>query len=448
MTFFTSSPSSSTLAPALRRWRLRVLASALVLAASAPMAQTAEELAAAKLAAEIAEQQKKAAEARKAAAVADAEAANAAAKAASELAKARADADKALADAQLAQANALKAGLPTPPDPSKYRPEAPAAPDLKATVLKLTFEQTDRLAEQLAPKIQAAVVAALGPGAAIEGVLLMPDDDKARALLAQHRGVGASLDLIEAGLRSMTLDLLEAKADEVRAFAGTALAVGSLLENALAYAAALRKVYGFATEDAKTEAEPILLAKLRGHMAASRLRVVDVTAAWPGEGQSSALTAKLDAVRVRIGEAREAVRKATRAPSPGRGAGPDGKTSEQDKKTRQAKAEALAKQADDAEKFLVALHAVNAQGSTLLFDAQRGERLSALLTASTKSFTLAVSVAGSHADTVATDRLFSGLKVHVGNTTVAHWKLVGADGVVLAAGAELDALSPRRVELP
>ncbi len=433
--------SSSTTAPVLRRWRLRVLAAALVLAASAPMAQTAEELAAAKLAAEIADQLKKAAEARKAAAVADAEAANAAAKAASDLAKAQ-------ADAQLAQANALKAGLPTPPDPSKYLPGTPSAPDLKATVLKLTFEQTDRLAEQLAPKIQAAVVAALAPGAAIEGVLLMPDDDKARALLAQHRGVAASLDLIEAGLHSMTLDLLEAKADEVRAFAGTALAVGSLLENALAYAAALRKVYGFATQDAKTAAEAILLAKLRGRMAASRLRVVDVTAAWPREGQSSALTAKLDAVRVRIGEAREAVRKTTRAPSPGPGAGTAGKASEQDKKTRQAKAEALAKQADDAEEFLVALHAVNAQGSTLLFDAQRGERLSALLAAPTKSFTLAVSLAGSHADTVATDRLFSGLKIHVGNTTVAHWKLVGADGVLLAAGAELDALALKRVELP
>jgi len=103
--------------------------------------------------------------------------------------------------------------------------------------------------------------------------------------------------------------------------------------------------------------------------------------------------------------------------------------------------------ADEADKLVSALFVVDAQGNTPYDAALRGEAIRTIQSGKTV-LTLVLRVVTADADTVATDRLFSGLKIYVGNATVARWKLIGSNGSLKGAGAAIEMTVPARVNLP
>lgn len=488
-------------------------------------AQAQADLDAATLAANIAEQQKKAAEAKKATAVAQAEAAAASAKAANDLAKgkadsdkaksdadkaradaekagadaakaaadadkakaeadkakaeaatagvkaandvakgkaesdkAKADSDKAKADADKAQVEAVKAGLPTPPDPTKYKIDKPAAPALNATIARLTFTQANQLANGFADSIARSIAPFVNDKpdpVALAKVALLADDAKARTLLAVADATKEGLLSVDARLKASTNELKGKKANQpFPAFApGALLTIGSLLENVLAYATILRTQYAFTSVSTVTAAEAALQAVVQGRLTGMNLKVVDTDALLPLAANSSELAGGLKNLRGSISSARKEATDSGNWVKDRRETVPVGET-EAAKKSRlksaddvERLAEALGKIADDADKFVAALFVVDTQGNTPFNASQRGEALAGTLNKSDRTLTLTVKVITSDADTAATDGIFAGFKVYAGNATVARWKLVDRDGVVVGAGADMLSSAPTRIAL-
>lgn len=441
---------------------------AFLIMAEPAVAQTQADLDKAKLAADIAEQQKKTAEAKKATAVAEAEATAIATKAANDLIKNQAETDKAKADAEKAKTEAdkakveagkakfeaekaeidtFKAALPTAPDTSKYKVDKPSAPTLNATVGRLTFEEAKDLAAKLGPTILSKV----------SGKVLVADDGKVRALMAVAAATSESLTLVDTDVRDRQ-ERLDKRLKEAPAVASptAALAIGSLLENILAYATILRTQYGFGTASTKTSAQEVLsaliLEKVVGQTGTS---YVDPDGAFPMS--ASDLMQKLGRLKATLVSARTLLANAPQDSRKLREATPPATATDAEKaafKAAKAKAadladrdaEALAKSVEEAQKFLVGLFVVDAQGTSPFDAAQRGETLKAALGTGSVAV-LTVEVITSDADTVATDRLFSGFKAYVGTTTIARWKLVGGDGKVIAAGADVESHPPHRVQL-
>jgi len=460
---------------------LSIFCGALIAMTDPTVAQTQADLDKATLAANIAEQERKAADSKKAAATAAADAAAAASKAANDLAKnkaesdkARADADKATADADKARVDvdkaksdagkaaadadkakadadkavfdSVKAGLPAPPDPTKYKIEKPAAPALGATIGRLTYQQAVKLAGKIGPKVAAAAA----------GSTLVADDAKVRTLMAMGTATREGLLTAKSGLDGQIEALQNRmKGQPMTAFSsGTALAIGSLLENVLAYATILRTQYGFATVSATTNAEATLTASVLGQLA-GQLSFVDADGALPQA--SSEVAGRLGGLRNTILTARTAISDAARWSKERRDAAPVGTTDAEKAAFRAANtraadevdrlAEALGKAVDEAQKLTAALFVVDAQGNTAYDAAQRGEALTKTLTSGGKVMTLTLKVISSDVDTVATDGLFSRFKVYAGNTTIGRWKLVDSTGKLISAGAEMEQQGPERVQL-
>lgn len=457
----------------LHSWLYITLLLGVLLIMSEPVvAQTQGDLDKAKLAADIAEQQKKTAEAKKAAAAAEAEAAAIATKSANDLIKNQADADKAKADAEKAKADAekaktdadkakveagkakfdvekaeieaFKAGLPTPPDPTKYKVDKPSAPTLNATVGRLTFEQAKTLAGTLAPKIFEKA----------KDKILVGDDGKLRALTALATATSESLTLVNADVtdRHRRLDN-RLGIQPLEASPTAALAIGSLLENVLAYATILRTQYGFGTASTSTNAEAALVALVLQAMPTTTT-FVDMDGVFP-QG-SSDLAKKMALLKDNLAKARTLLADAPERSRKIRDKAPEGATDAEKNASKAANvkaaddadklAEALAKSVDEAQKFVVGILVVDAQGTSPFDAAQRGETLKATLAAKPVA-TLTLKVISSDADTVATDRLFSGFKVFVGTSTVARWKVVDSTGVLLGAGADMVGNPPERIQL-
>jgi hypothetical protein len=467
---------------------LSIFCGALIAMTDTSVAQTQADLDKATLAANIAEQERKAADSKKAAAIAAADAAAAASKAANDLAKnkaesdkskadadkakadadkaaadadkarvdvdkaksdagkAAADADKAKADADKAVLESVKAGLPTPPDPAKYKIEKPAAPALGATIGRLTYQQAAKLADKISPKVATAAT----------GSTLVADDAKVRTLMAMGTATKEGLLTAQSGLDGQTRALQDRmKGQPMTAFAtGTALAIGSLLENVLAYATILRTQYGFASVSATTNAEATLTALVLGQLA-GKLNFVDADGALPQD--NSEVAGRLGGLRNAILTARTAISDAARWSKERRDATPAGTTEAEKAASRAANtraadevdrlADALGKAVDEAQKLTAALFVVDAQGNTAYDAAQRGEALTKTLTGGGKVMTLTLKVVSSDVDTVATDGLFRGFKVYAGNTTIGRWKLVDSTGKLISAGAEMEEHGPERVKL-
>ena len=134
----------------------------------------------------------------------------------------------------------------------------------------MTYEQAAELATKIGPKITAAA----------KNKIVLTDDAKVRTLMAMATATKESLLTAKSGLDGQTKALKDRKADQpATAFAaGTALAIGSLLENIVSYATILRAQYAFATASATTNAEAALTALVLGQMAAARPAVTFVRA--------------------------------------------------------------------------------------------------------------------------------------------------------------------------
>lgn len=430
-------------------------------------AASSPELDAATLAAQIAEQQKVAAEAKKAAAQAEADAAAIAAKAANDLAKGKADADKARADADKAKVDiekskadadkskadadkaaieTVKAGLPAAPDPSKYKIDKPTAPNLAATVGRLTYDQAVLLAASMSADINTKAA----------GKTLLPDDAKVRTLMAMGTATKEALLTAKTGLDGQ-VNAVKDKINQnpATAFApGVALAIGALAENILSYAYILRTQYGFTTASVSSNAEAALTALVLQKAIAGGITVIDADGALPQN--PSDISNQLGSLRNSIKTARDTVLAAGSESKKRRDAAPVGADDAAKAANRAANikfadeldrlADTLGKTIDEAQKLAAALFVVDAQGNIPFDLAQRGETLAATLSGKSIA-TLTLKVITSDADTVATDGIFRGFKVYAGNTTVARWKLVDSKGVVIGAGASMKNSEMERIKL-
>lgn len=441
----------------VKRWNCLIVAvafcGATIIMSNSSHAQTPADLDAATLSANIAEQQKKAAQARKDAAVADAEAANLATKTANDLSKTKAEVDKAKADAEKAQMDAVKAGLPTPPDPSKYRAEMPTAPTLNATITRLTYEQAEVLSTDLGTEIAAALANATPATTA-----LIADDGKVRTLLALEQATREGLLSVTTRVTSITSNLHgKIAAQPTPAFApGALLLIGSVLENVMAYASAMRTQWGFATFSATSNAEAVLVPLVQAKLVTKvSLVEADPTLALPSA--TSEISKGLAKLRTAIDSARKEISAAAAWSKDKRESTVPKDDKDEPGKKAHADAVKLADEvdrlallvgttSDEADKFVAAMFVVDAQMSTTFDAAQRGETLRGTLD-NKDVYTLVVKVITSDADTVATDRLFSGLKVYVGNTTLARWKLIDSKGVVRGVGAKKATNGPHRIVL-
>lgn len=493
-----------------------------LLAGNAGGQVTQAELDAAKAKAELAELQKKeaearkaqaeadkaAADARKAAAIADAEASTAAATAKNTLAKAQAETEKAQSDAAIAaatartnlakaqaeaekaqvdasnaaatakvalakaqaeaekaQIDAAKAGLPTIPDPAKYKIDKPTAVTLTATVSRLTFHQAHGLANRLADDIAATVT---GLNAA-QPVALVPDDVRLRTLLALEQSVNNAAVVARSRLvhsigelNAMMAPVPVQPPPPTNLGLGAAAAplslIGNLAETALAYATILRTQYAFSSVVTSSNAEATLVAQAQSKLASRQnLEVVDPEAVLVLSTSASTITKNTRDLTDTIALARQKVLDAAAWSKEKRGQPPlpDTATDTQ-KKARAAELAAAAEvdrvaatlggSSDDAGKMMAALYVVDAQGNTPIDAALRGEALRSGLS-NKLVLTLTLKVISADADTVVSDGLFRGLRMHVGHTTVARWKLSDSGGVLRGAGVSAEANSPSRVEL-
>lgn len=453
-----------------------------------------------------ADAEKAAADARKAAAQADAEAATAAAAAKNTLAKAQAETEKAQSDAAIAaataktnlakaqadtekaqvdaanaaatakialakaqaeaekaQIDAAKSGLPNIPDPSKYKIDKPTAVTLTATVSRLTFYQAHGLANSLANDI-AAAVAKLNSQ---QPVALVPDDVRLRTMLALEQSANNAAVVAHTRLNHSIneLDVLMSPVVAppppiplvVPAAAPLAL-IANLAETALAYATILRTQYAFVSVSTSANAEATLIAQAQSKLASQGgIELVDPEAVLVLSTANSTLAGNLKTLTDTITRARQKILEAGAWSRGKRGQAPlPEAASEADKRARAAElataaevdraVAALTGSSDDAGKMIAALYAVDAQGNTPIDAALRGEALRAGLSNKTV-LTLTLKVVAADADTAVSDGLFRGLRVHVGHTTVARWKLSDSRGVLRGAGVSAESSSPSRVAL-
>ena len=393
-------------------------------------------------AASIAEQQKKAAQAKKDAAAANLDAAK----------------------AEASRIELLKASLPAPPDATKYQAEKPTASNLNASIARITFNQVKELSDDISKAIQAAVPVTQGSK---KEVTLIAESNKVRLLLAVEQATREGMCSVLARLAKLTADL-RTRIDRQATLAAPAVAplpsiasgglllISSIVENVMAYAASLRTQWGFATTSSTSSAETLLVSLIYSKL--SRVRVVDPDAILALLGQESELAVNLLSTRNAINAARIAISDAALWSAKKRSSVHIEQGNDTAQNTAQLDAAQSADEVDrlasltgscmdEADKFLTALFIIDAQGGTIFDSAQRGEILRKSLGAIESVYTLLVKIVSSDADTVASDRLFSGLKLYVGTTTTAQWKLIDCRGVIRGTGAHMVTTKPHQIQL-
>ena len=416
------------------------------------------------------DQLKREAEAKKAIADADAAAAASAANAQSAKTKVEADADKAKVDY-------YKSLLPTPPDPSKYKIAAPTAPKVAATAANLVFVEADALSAEVTTAVvaaikqplcvaQAAAVAPAAAPAAKPGVAIVPDDPKTRTLIAVSRATRAALDAATTRLERERKALAAETAKPPGG--GGALAVpvlplvSSLLETAVSFASILRTQYGFETTSETALAESVFQAKVYQRLVGNAcIQVLDPDAILtlvPAGGPNPPELVALEKLAAELRDSRAQARLATDRAGELRDTAP--KPADEKNKATAAKRDAYLQQAnsldarvksltafaDETDKSVAALYAVDAQGSSPIDAAIRGGKLSDAMSGKA-AYTLALKATSSDVDTIAADGLFRGLRVGVASNTVVRWRLTDSNGMVVSVGSVQHASPLKRIAL-
>jgi hypothetical protein len=410
-------------------------------------AQTQAEVDEATRRAAYAEALKREAEAKKALATAEAEAGNAAESARLALAKAELESEKAKLEYQ-------KALLPTIPDPSRYKVAAPNAPVVAGTATRMAYAEADALA----PRIVEEIEKSLPRGNA---AIIVPDDPRTRTLIALSRALRESLGQARDRIQHewKRLDQVMTAAP-VPMFVGPALPlVGAIGEMALSYAQILRAQYDFGTSSQTVLAETVLQARVSELLLEhGKAKLVDpdaVVVLMTAESDTSVEMTALREVRKALTALREkfidagnlASRKRSEAPrveDKGNAAARAAAMKTADEIDAAAKSAGAV--ADEVHKFLAALFVADAQGISPLDAALRGGVLNDLL-AKGQPVLLSVKAVSADVDTIASDKLFRGLRVSVSSNTVARWRLVAVNGTVLSTGAVQHNSKPERVEL-
>lgn len=420
---------------------------AICLAAAPPVvcAQTQAEIDAQKLRADLLEQQKRESDAKAAIAKNSAEEASAAAAAKVKMAKDEADAAKAKADYYQSLV----------PDPSKYKIADVKAPKVTATANKMAFADTTKLAHVIVEAIQTStsVKASVAGQCAVQATILS-EDASVRTLMTISRSVRKTLPLIVTRLAREDSELNQAIDDSGKSAGGPKMGVAGFAavgEFALSLATILKPQYAFESASGLTVSEAVLRSQVSAALVKnSCFTVIDaagVLYALDGDGTNLPLELKLSSeVEAGVNALRKSVVVARAKAAELRDKNPK-PTSDKDKKASaaytaaqaaaaalDAKAKAAADAADEAEKALGLLFAVDAQGGSPIDNAIRG---GVLLSAVAKSpaYTLTVKSVASDIDAVAKDSLFTSLQVSVSSRTVVKWQLTNSAGRVVSVGA-------------
>lgn len=412
---------------------------------------------AAKAAADLAEAQKRESDAR-------IEIANASATASATLAKAQLDAEKARSDYYQSLV----------PDPTKYKVAAPGAPKVDGSVARRAHAEAASAAESIA----SSVMTALAPGAAscqspTIHVLTNASATSMRALVATSLSTQQALAQLSRTIAAAQDSLTAAQAPIPEAAASGAPAahaaalpvVAAVVQGVLSFATIAKPQYATTSSSVVTTSDAILNAAVIGRLAQRNCvsvfdanSVASITPIDFIEGPSVAPTMnQLTEVQKRIAEARQAVIAAS-APQPGDEPAPKANASAKKK----ADAEAKAKQASDradriakaaktlsdyldaADKSLLALYVVDAQGTSPLDAAIRGDLLRKSLGAQSDAiYMLATKAISSDADLAAKDGLFVRASTAISSTTNVSWQLVRmSTGQIVAAGTLSVSLPP------
>lgn len=423
-------------------------------------AQTSADLDAARLRAEIAEQNKKEAEANAAVVKAQADAANVAASSKAALTKAEADAAKATSDYYQSIV----------PDPDKYKIADPKAPKLNASAARLAFWDASALARDVGAEARTAARKGLSLDAtcATPQITVLVSDPKVRALLAASTATRQSLaqaaDQVDRRRVALEEMLQEKLSIFITELSGTILGLSTLGELAASFAKILKSQYAFESLNQTPAAEAVFKAAVASAMLEDTcLQMLDAESVLaltgtPG-GQIPAELAALARLEASMEKARAAIKTANARAEALRGEAGKIKT-DKDKEAAETKAgllqqagdietaaKALGVLLDEREKAVAALYAADAQGNTALDAAIRGGLLLDRLNTSVARV-LSLKLVGSDVDVYAKDGLFRSLSVGMGSHTAVTWQVTDAGGRVLATGARNTATPLTAVRLP
>lgn len=460
--------------------RMTIVTQALVAAVSAAVflsaapAANAAEIDVAKAAADLREQLKRDSDASAAIAKNQLDIANGEASTRAALAKAQVEAEKARSDYYQSLI----------PDPSKYKVATPGAPKLNARAARMSFEETEAAARQVVVELRKAAPAEFNKEGKCQAVWIFPGSSAtaARSLIATSLSTERTLKHLESQLSSSRDDLGEvvdelpdsgdAKAfsEAIKALAAgkggatmywlpaAAPVVAAAIQGVLSIATIVKPQFAFDTSNQSATSTSVLDAKVFGAMNSGCYAVVDLNALLPNPDFSKELPRELalvEAVRHEVADARADVRSALRkAQAAKRDAdklrGNKSKKPEVDARDAYtehvlAAAKILTDLTNDAEKALLALYAVDAQGTSALDAAVRGGMLRRQLPERGDFvYFVTLRTVASDVDLATKDGLFVKAATSLASNTIVSWQMSNALGRVVSAGS-VDLYGPTEI---
>jgi hypothetical protein len=374
----------------------------------------------------------------------------------------RAALTKAQADAEQARSSYYQSLVP---DPSKYKVAEPHAPKLNASAAIRAFNETSDAAAAIGAEVH-RVGRASDAAPCTREVWLLPGASMAatRSLIAASVSTEKSLEQMHFQIDSSRTDLAQAVHAAASAPAGPAIkslgvtvaAAAAVVQGVLSIAAIAKPQFAFDSISQTSTSGSVLEAKVFGTMAATPCyRVLDTNALMlllplsqpPGPGgPMPAELSWVHAVRQQLAAARNEVRAAlgdaqrlsavAAAIRNRKGAQSAASAAEGAAERIVAAAKVVTDLANEAEKSLAALYAVDAQGNSLIDAAVRGGRLRTLLaTHADATYFLTVKTVTSDVDLASKDGLFTKAATSLASNTVVSWQMTGVSGRVVSAGA-------------
>jgi hypothetical protein len=307
------------------------------------------------------------------------------------------------------------------------------------------------------------------PDECVNKISIVRADAGTRSLFTQSMSVRSTLGFATKKLKekrealdTLVKESVETQASKNRSMTSSVGGVVAVGELAASFATILKSKYAFDTVSQTTLAGGVLAAKVYEALASD-----PCTSVLEPDAILSLATLSCDAEKIdadwaeelkhvwwlceEVVQDRATVKKAF-AEATGRLQKQDSKgRKNQDLEASAKKLEDGAKRlsdlADDAEKSLTALFALDAQGNSLIDAAIRGGILRDILKG-TGVFSLTLKTLSSDVDVVARDCLFCTLRVNLASNTVVSWLLVDHKGKVRTTGAIRKDTPMERIQLP
>ncbi len=359
------------------------------------------------------------------------------------------------------------------PDPTKYKVAPPGAPKLAARAARMSFVETSAAAEDIVGAVKAATGTVMSGNCTTPAWILPGSGATAiRSLVTYSLSIESALQHLTAQIASSRRDLLTEVGEPTRS-PGTATTIqqssvavaAAAVQGVLSMATILKPQYALDSIDQSTLSASILEARTFGAMATltTCFTVVDPNALLslvplspPDASQLPRAIALLESARQELAGARTDVRNALQAAQgvkdeADRLRGDKTKKSEVTAKDAKAArilatAKTLTDLANDAEKALMALYAVDTQGASPIDSAVRGGMLrDALAPNRNSTYFLTLKTIASDVDLASKDGLFVKASTSIASNTVVSWQLSNVLGKVISAGA-VNRSTPTQIE--